>query len=402
MINRRTALAAGLASTLAPRLARAEDTPGVTETEIKIGNTMPYSGPASSYSVIGRTEAAFFNMVNDQGGVAGRKINFISLDDGYSPPKTVEDVRRLVEEDGVAFCFQNLGTPCNSAIAAYMNQKKIPHLFIGSGASKWSDGKKYPWTMGWQPNYRTEAQVYTKHILQTVKDPKLGILYQNDDFGKDYPIGVRDILGDDWDKIVVRNASYETTDATIDSQIAELQSAGANVILVAAIPKFAAQAIGRVYDRQWKPAFYMTNVAISVGTVMRPAGPEKAIGMLSTQYLKDPTDPAWADDAGMKTWRAFMAKYNPSGDVTDAATAFAYGISLTMLHVLKQCGNDFSRNNIMRQAESLHGLENPMLLPGITISTSATNHRPIKAMQLQRWDGTTWVRFGGLIEGASV
>jgi branched-chain amino acid transport system substrate-binding protein len=403
MITRRTALTAGLASAVAGQFssARAAGTPGVTATEIKIGNTMPYSGPASSYSVIGRTEAAFFNMVNDQGGVAGHRINFISLDDGYSPPKTVEDVRQLVEQDEVDFCFQNLGTPCNSAIAAYMNQKKIPHLFVGSGASKWSDHKKYPWTMGWQPNYRTEAQIYTKYMLENTKDLKLGILYQNDDFGKDYPTGVRDVLGDKWDQTVVKNVSYETTDATIDSQIGELQGAGANTILVAGIPKFSAQSIRKVYDLGWKPTFYMSNVSTSVGTVINPAGPEKAIGMLSTQYLKDPTDPTWRDDAGMKEWRAFMDKYNPSGDVTDAATVFAYGISLTMLQVLKQCGGDFSRDNVMKQAESLKDLENPALLPGIKISTSVTDHRPIKAMQLVRWDGKTWVRFGGLIEGAN-
>jgi branched-chain amino acid transport system substrate-binding protein len=404
MITRRAALSAGLASAVAGRFsnARAADTPGVTATEIKIGNTMPYSGPASSYSVIGRTEAAFFKMINEQGGVAGRKLNFISLDDGYSPPKTVEDVRQLVEEDQVDFCFQNLGTPCNSAIATYMNQKKIPQLFVGSGASKWSDYKKYPWTMGWQPNYRTEAQIYMKYMLANVKDPKLGILYQNDDFGKDYPIGARDILGKDWDKIVVKNISYETTDATIDSQIAELQGSGANVLLVSAIPKFAAQSIRKVYDLQWKPTFFMTNVAISVGTVMQPAGPEKAVGMISTQYLKDPTDAAWKDDAGMNVWRAFMAKYNPSGDVTDSATVFAYGISLTMLQVLKQCEGDFSRANVMKQAESLHDVDIPILLPGVKVGTSATDHRPIKAMQLQRWNGKTWVRFGNLIEGASV
>ena len=404
MITRRAALTAGLASAVAGRFssARAADTPGVSATEIKIGNTMPYSGPASSYSVIGRTEAAYFKMVNDQGGVAGHQINFISLDDGYSPPKTVEDVRQLVEEDQVDFCFQNLGTPCNSAIATYMNQKKIPQLFVGSGASKWSDYKKYPWTMGWQPNYRTEAQIYMKYMLANVKNPKLGILYQNDDFGKDYPIGARDALGADWDKIVVKSVSYETTDATVDSQIAELQSAGANVLLVGAIPKFAAQSIRKVYDLNWKPTFFMTNVAISVGTVMQPAGPEKAVGMLSTQYLKDPTDPAWQDDAGMKQWRAFMAKYNPSGDVTDSATVFAYGISMTMTQVLKQCKGDFSRANVMKQAESLHDVDIPILLPGIKISTSVTDHRPIKAMQLQRWDGKTWARFGGLIEGASV
>jgi branched-chain amino acid transport system substrate-binding protein len=283
-----------------------------------------------------------------------------------------------------------------------MNQNKIPQLFVGSGASKWSDSKKYPWTMGWQPNYRTEAQIYTKYMLEHVKDPKLGILYQNDDFGKDYPTGVRDILGDRWDKIVTKSASYETTDATIDSQVAELQGSGANVFLMAGIPKFAAQSIRKVYDLQWKPMFFMTNVSISVGTVMQPAGPEKAVGMVSTAYLKDPTDPGWTDDAAMKTWRAFMAKYMPSGDTTDASTVFAYGISMTMVQVLKQCKGDFSRANVMKQAESLHDVDIPVLLPGIKISTSVTDHRPIKAMQLQRWDGKTWARFGGLIEGASV
>jgi branched-chain amino acid transport system substrate-binding protein len=404
MITRRASLAAGLASAVAGRfsLARAAETPGVTATEIKIGNTMPYSGPASSYSVIGRTEAAYFNMVNDQGGIAGRKINFISLDDGYSPPKTVEDVRQLVEEDHVDFCFQDLGTPPNSAIATYMNNRKVPQLFVGSGASKWSDYKKYPWTMGWQPNYRTEAQIYMKYMLANVKEPKLGILYQNDDFGKDYPLGARDLLADNWDKIVTKSLSYETTDATIDSQIAELQGTGANVFMFAGIPKFAAQSIRKVYDLAWKPTFFMTNVSISVGTVMQPAGPEKAVGMISTQYLKDPTDAAWTDDAGIKAWRAFMAKYNPSGDTTDSATVFAYGISMTMMQVLKQCNGDFSRENVMRQAENLHDVDIPILLPGIKINTSPTNHRPIKAMQLQRWDGKSWARFGGLIEGANV
>jgi ABC-type branched-subunit amino acid transport system substrate-binding protein len=403
MITRRTALSAGAAAVAAgwTSHSRAADAPGVTATEIKIGNTMPYSGPASSYSVIGRTETAFFKMVNDQRGIAGHNINFISLDDGYSPPKTVEDVRQLVEQEQVDFCFQNLGTPCNSAIASYLNQKKVPQLFVGSGASKWSDYKKYPWTMGWQPNYRTEAQIYMKYMLQTIKEPKLGILYQNDDFGKDYPSGVRDALGDKWDQIVVKNISYETTDATIDSQIAELQGSGANVLLVAAIPKFAAQSIRRVADLNWKPTFFMTNVATSVGTVMQPAGPEKSVGMLSTQYLKDPTDPAWANDTGMREWREFMAKYNPGGDVTDAATVFAYGISLTMLQVLKQCGDDFSRSNVMKQAENLHDIENPTLLPGIKISTGPTDHRPIKAMQMVRWDGKTWIRFGNLIEGSN-
>jgi branched-chain amino acid transport system substrate-binding protein len=398
MITRRAAVTSGLtiAALAATSRARAE-TPTV-----KIGNTMPYSGPASTYGVIGRTESAFFKMVNEQGGVDGHMIDFISYDDGYSPPKTVEQVRRLVEEDRVDFCFQNLGTPCNSAIADYLNRKKIPHLFVGSGASKWADIKKFPWTMGFQPGYRTEAQIYAKHMLANVKEPKLGILYQNDDFGKDYPTGVRDILGDNWDKIVVKSVSYETTDPTIDSQIVELQGAGANVILVAAIPKFAAQAISKVYALNWKPAFYMTNVAISVGGVLTPAGPEKAIGMLSTQYLKDPTDPVFNDDAGMKQWRAFMAKYMPNGDITDASYVFAYGVSLTMLQVLKQCKGDFSRDNVMKQAESLHDLELPIVLPGIKVNTTHTDHRPISSMQFVRWDGKSWVRFGDLVAGATV
>jgi ABC-type branched-subunit amino acid transport system substrate-binding protein len=404
MISRRTALTGGLAVAAAASLrgARAASNPGVTATSVKIGNTMPYSGPASTYGVIGRTETAFFKMVNEQGGIDKHTIDFLSYDDGYSPPKTVEQVRRLVEEDQVDFCFQNLGTPCNSAIAEYLNHKKVPHLFVGSGASKWADIKKYPWTMGFQPGYRTEAQIYAKHILANVKDPKLAILYQNDDFGKDYPTGVRDILGKDWDKIVVKSASYETTDPTIDSQIVEAQSSGANVLLVAAIPKFAAQSISKVYALNWKPAFYMTNVAISVGGVLTPAGPEKAIGMLSTQYLKDPTDPVFKDDAGMKQWRDFMAKYMPSGDITDASYVFAYAVSLTMQQVLKQCKGDFSRENVMKQAESLHDFELPVVLPGIKVNTTHTDHRPITSMQFVKWDGKTWVRFGDLVAGATV
>jgi len=398
MISRRAALTVGAATAAAAVLPRAR----AAEAPLKIGNTMPYSGPASTYGVIGRTETAFFKMVNDQGGVDGHAIDFISYDDGYSPPKTVEQVRRLVEEDKVDFCFQNLGTPCNSAIAEYLNHKKIPHLFVGSGASKWADIKKYPWTMGFQPGYRTEAQIYAKQMLANVKDPKLGILYQNDDFGKDYPTGVRDILGDKWDKVVVKSTSYETTDPTVDSQIAELQAAGANVLLVAAIPKFAAQSIRKVHDLNWKPTFYMTNVSISVGAVLTPAGPENAIGMLSTQYLKDPTDPAWKDDAGMKQWRDFMGKYMPNGDVTDASYVFAYAVSLTMLQVLKQCKGDFSRPNVMTQAESLHDFGSPVVLPGIKINTTHTDHRPISSMQFVKWDGKTWQRFGDIVTGATV
>ena len=397
MIARRTALASGLTSVVMGRFTGAR----AAATEIKIGNTAAYSGSASSYSVIPKTEAAFFNMINEQGGIGGRKINFISLDDGYSPPKTVEDIRRLVEEDQVDMCFNDLGTPCNTAIVGYLNQRKVPHLFVGTGASKWADFKKYPWTMGYQPSYRTEAQIYMKHMLQTVKDPKLAMLYQNDDFGKDYPLGARDVLGQDWDKIVVKEVTYEATDATIDSQIEELRGSGANVVLIVGLQKFAAQAIRKIYELQWKPVFYMTNVAISVGAVMNPVGPEKAVGMLSTQWVKDPTDAAWKDDAGMNAWRAFMTKYYPGGDQNDASTVYAYGVAMTLAQVLKQCEGDFSRANVMKQAENLHDLDNPTLLPGIKINTGHDDHRPIKAMQMVRWDGKTWVRFGGMIEGAN-
>jgi branched-chain amino acid transport system substrate-binding protein len=384
----------------APR-ASADDLPGVTSTEIKIGNTDAYSGPASAYGVIGKTETAFFQMVNDQGGVAGRKINFISYDDGYSPPKTVEQVRRLVEEDQVALLFNTLGTPSNTAIHRYVNQKKVPHLFISTGADKWGDYQHFPWTMGYQPSYRTEAQIYTKHMLARKPDAKLAILYQNDDFGKDYPAGVKDVLGDRFSSVVVKQASYETTDATVDSQLAALQASGADVLLVAATPKFAAQAIKKVHDLDWHPIFFLTNVSISVGSVMAPAGAENGVGIITTGYMKDPVDPAFKDDPGMNEWRAFMAKYMPGADLSDANHAFAYGVSMVMLQVLKQCEGDFSRTNIMKQAANLHDPYDPILLPGIKINTSPTNFHPIRAMQLQRWTGKTWERFGEVIEGAS-
>ena len=399
MIERRSVLTGGLAAAMAATpLARGiAATPGVTAHSLKIGNTMPYSGPASSYGVIGRSETAFFKMLNEQGGIDGHKIDFISLDDGYSPPRTVEDVRRLLDADHVDFLFQTLGTPTNSAIARYVNHRKVPQLFVGSGASKWADYKKYPWTMGWQPNYRTEAGIYAQYALDHVKAPKFAVLYQNDDFGKDYPLGVRDVLRRQKAKIPIHTASYETTDATVDSQIVSLQASGANVLVVGGIPKFAAQAIRKVHELNWKPMFFMTNVAISVGEVMRPAGPENGIGILSTGYLKDPTDPSWDNDPGMKAWRGFMAKYLPQGDVTDGSYVFGYGITQTMVQVLRQCKGNFSRANVMHQAESLRDFEVAVLLPGIKLSTSHSDHRPIKQMQMQRWDGKTWKRFGGLM-----
>src|SRR6185437_5183611 len=405
MFGRRQALALSGAAmaVLAGRAsmpADAADLPGVTATEIKIGNTNAYSGPASAYGVIAKLEAAFFKMVNDQGGVAGHKINFISYDYGYSPPKTVEQVRRLIEQDQVAFLFNTLGTPTNTAIWRYVNMKKVPHLFLATGADKWGDYKHYPWTMGYQPSYRTEAQIYTKHMLQQKQNAKIGVLYQNDDFGKDYPAGVKDVLGDRYGKMVTE-ATYETTDATIDSQITSLQAAGVDTLLVAAIPKFAAQAIRKVHDLNWKPTFYLTNVSISVGAVMKPAGMENGIGIITTGYLKDPTDPSFKDDPGMNEWRAFMAKYMPGADTTDAGYVYAYGVSKTMLQVLKQCNGDFSRASVMKQAANLHDLTLPVLLPGIKVNTSPTNFHPILGMQLQKWDGKTWVRFGDVIEGVA-
>jgi branched-chain amino acid transport system substrate-binding protein len=404
MITRRAAVTGGLAAAVtatAAGSAHAETLVGVTATEIKIGNTDAYSGPASAYASFAKADAAFFKMVNDKGGVAGRKINFISLDDGYSPPKTVELVRRLVERDKVAFLFNNLGTPTNSAIQRYCNQHKVPQLFVATGAAKWNDPKRFPWTIGFQPSYRTEAQIYTKHMLQEKPDAKLGILYQNDDFGKDYVAGVRDVLGKNWGKTVVKANTYEVTDPTANSQIIGIKAAGADALLVAATPKFAAQAIREVHNLNWKPMFFMTNVSISVGTVMQPAGPENAIGLLSTEYLKDPTDPTWQNDAGMKDYLAFMAKYMPGADVKDTGYLNGFSASYCMTHVLESCNGDFSRENVLKQATSIQDLTIPTLLPGLKVSTSQTDYRPIKAMQLARWDGKSWVLFGEVIEGVA-
>ncbi len=403
MIRRRTLLTTAAAAGFvpaAPAVLRAADTTGVTDTEIRIGTTMPYSGPASSYGTIGKADTAAFRMANDMGGFAGRKVNFISYDDSYSPPKTVEQVRRLIEQDHVVCLFNTLGTPCNTAIVKYVNQMKVPHLFVSSGADKWGNYKEHPWTIGWQPSYVTELQVYAKYIMQNKPDAKIGILYQNDDFGKDYLVGFRDVLKDRFDKIVTL-ASYETTDATIDSQLVSLQGAGINVLVTVAIPKFAAQTIRRVADMNWKPMHVLTGVSVSVGTVMQPAGPEKGVGIVSSAYVKDPTDPQWANDAGMKEWHAFMAKYYPEGDVKDASNVFAYGVTLTMIQTLKQCGNDLSRENMLKQATNLKNLESPVLLPGIRINTSPTNYHPIRQLRLMRWNGKVWDLFGDIIEGAS-
>ncbi len=381
-------------------VAVAEDMPGVTATSIKIGQTEAYSGNASAYGAIGRTLTALFKSVNEAGGVNGRKIDFISVDDGYIPPRTVEQTRRLVEEEGVSFMFNALGTPTNTAVQKYLNMKKVPQLFVATGADKWGDYQRYPWTIGYQPSYRTEAQVYAKYILKTAKAPKIAILFQNDDFGKDYVLGIKDVLGSQYDTLVVKAVSYESTDPTIDSQIVTLQSSGADTLVIAAIPKMAAQAIRKVYDIGWHPLEFVSDVSVSVGAVIKPAGVEKAVGLITGLYGKDATDPAWANDPGMNEWRAFMKANMPDADLTDANYVYGYGVGLTLLQVLKQCGNDLSRANIMKQATNLKDLEIPTLLPGIKVNTSPTNYHPIRQLQLARWNGKTWERFGEVISGA--
>ena len=374
--------------------------PGATDTEIKIGQTMPYSGPASAYGTIGKAEAAYFKKINEEGGINGRKINFISLDDGYAPPKTVEMVRRLVEQDEVLLLFGTLGTPSNTAIQKYMNAKKVPQLFVATGASKWNDPTNNPWTMGWQPNYQTEAFIYAKYILKNTPNAKIGVLFQNDDFGKDYLKGFKDGLGDKA-KQIVAEASYEVTDPTVDSQIVQLQGSGADVFFNIATPKFAAQAIRKAYDIGWKPAQYLTNVSLSVGAVLVPAGLEKSVGIISSNYGKDNTDPQWDNDVGMNEWRAFMKKYYPDGDMKDNSNVYGYSAARTMVQVLKQCGDNLTRENVMRQAANLKNFDTGVALPGVLINTSATDFAPIEAVQLMKFNGKSWARFGEVMDSSS-
>lgn len=381
--------------------AAAQYGPGTSDTEIKLGNTMPYSGPASSYGTIGKAEAAYFALINDQGGINGRKINFVSRDDSYSPPKTVEVVRQLVEQSGVLALFQTLGTPTNSAIREYLNDNKVPQLFVATGAAKWNDPKHYPWTMGWQPSYQIEARIYAAYILKHMPNAKIAVLYQNDDFGKDYLIGLRQGLGDKADKMIVATQTYETTDATVDSQIVGLQGSGANVLLNVAIPKYAAQVIRKIYDIGWKPMHILANVSASVKLTMEPAGLEKGVGVVSSQYAKDPTDPQWRDTSEFKDWLAWMQKYYPSGSLADAANVYGYSVAQTMVVVLKQCGDNLTRENLMKQAANIHDLKLPMLLPGIGVSTSGTDFAPIKQMQLSKFDGKTFELFGEVISAAT-
>jgi branched-chain amino acid transport system substrate-binding protein len=377
--------------------ATAQTVVGVTPTEIKIGNTNPYSGNASAYGTIGKTIAAYFKKVNDEGGINGRKINFISYDDAYMPPKTVEMVRKLVEQDQVAFVFQTLGTPPNTAIQKYLNQQKVPQLFVATGATKWNDPQNFPWTMGYQPNYQTEGRVYAAYTLKNVKDPKVGILYQNDDYGKDYLKGFEDGMGEN-KKLIVMKQTYEVTDPTIDSQIVNLKNSGANVFFNITTPKFAAQAIKKAHEIGWKPMHFLNNVSSSLGTVLKPAGLEASRDLITALYMKEVTDPQWKNDKGFTEWVAFMKKYYPDGALDDQSNAFGYNVAILMTQVLKQAGNDLSRENIMKQAASLKNFELPLLLPGIKVNTSPTDFAPIEQEQLAKFDGEKWALFGETID----
>jgi len=393
------AAAAALAAlTTQGALAQKKYDTGASDTEIKIGNVEAYSGPASAYGVIGKTEDAYFKMINDAGGINGRKINFISYDDGYSPPKAVEQARKLVESDEVLLIFNPLGTPSNSAIQKYMNAKKVPQLFVSTGAAKWNDPKNFPWTMGWQPNYQTEARIYAAYILKNYPGKTIGILYQNDDFGKDYVIGLREGLGDQAGKLILIESSYETSAPTVDSQVVQIKGANPDIFINISTPKFAAQAIKKLGELKWTPVHFLTNVSASIGGVMKPAGYENDQGILSTAYLKDPKDPDWQKDPAMTEWRAFMTKWYPEGDQDDASTVFAYGVAKGLEQVLKQCGDDLTRENVMRQAANLN-FEIGVFLPGTKIKTSPTDFAPIEQLQMTRFKGETWERFGPVMSG---
>lgn len=394
-------VAAALALAAGPSAAQKKYGPGVTDKTIKIGHINPYSGPASAYGTIGKAIGAYFAMVNEKGGVNGRKIEFVTLDDGYSPPKTVEQARKLVERERVLLIFQSLGTPTNSAIHRYMNRRKVPQLFVATGADKWGQPKKFPWTMGWQPSYQTEARIYAKYILQNVKDPKVAILYQNDDYGKDYVAGLREGLGKMADKIIVKALPYEVTSPTIDAQIVQLKNSGANIFLNVATPKFAAQAIKKVADLGWKPVHLLNNVSTSVSRVLKPAGFDKSTGIISTAYIKDPTDPQWKNDPEYIEWVEWMKKYNPKGSLNNAFNTYGYAVAQTMVQVLKQAGDNLTRENVMKQAANMKEAKVKMLLPGVTINTSPTDYRPIEQMQLMKFDGKSWILFGDVIDASA-
>jgi ABC-type branched-subunit amino acid transport system substrate-binding protein len=389
--------AAALLLTAGSALAQKKYDTGASDTEIKIGNIEAYSGPASAYGIIGKTEEAYFKMINDQGGIKGRKINFISYDDGYSPPKTVEQTRKLIESDGVLFIFNPLGTPTQSAVHKYMNAKKIPQLFIASGSSKWDDAKNFPWTMGYQPSYRSEARIFAKYILATKPDAKVAVFYANDDFGKDYLLGLKDVFGDKASKLIIAEESYENSEPTIDSHIVKLKNTGADVFVNISTPKFAAQAIKKMHEIGWKPMHLMTDVSISIGAVMKPAGFDASEGILSAGYLKDASDPQWKDDAGMKKFMAFVEKYMPGANISDANMVYGYSAAQTMVHVLEQCGDDLTHANIMKQAASIKQFVPDTLIPGIHVKTSAADFAPIEQLKMMKFSNGKWDLFGDVL-----
>ena len=380
-----------------PAHAQKKYGPGASDTEIKIGNTMPYSGPASAYGTVGRAMAAYFKTVNEQGGINGRRINFITLDDGYSPPRTVEQTRKLVEEEQVLLLAGDLGTPTNTAIHKYVNAKKVPHIFLNTGATKWGDPKSFPWTMGFNLNYQSEAGIYARYLLDTRPNAKVAILYQNDDYGKDYVKGFKDALGDKAGSMIIAEASYEVTDPTIDSQIVTLKASGADTFFDVTTPKFAAQAIRKAHDIGWKPLHLLNYVSSSVGAVLTPAGLDKSVGLITAGYLKDPVDPQWKDDPGMKEYLAWLKKYYPEGDPKDGLNISGYMVAQAVVMVLKQCGDDLTRENVMRQAASIKDVQGSLMLPGIKWNTSPTDYFLIEAGQLARFDGKEWVLFGKVI-----
>jgi branched-chain amino acid transport system substrate-binding protein len=395
--------AAALALVLAAPAVHAQKKydPGASDTEIKIGQTVPFSGPASAYASIGKTQAAYFHMINDQGGVNGRKINLIQYDDSYSPPKTVEQVRKLVESDEVLLTFQLIGTPPNAAVQKYLNAKKVPQLFAATGASRFTDPKHYPWTLGFNPNYFVEGRIYGQYILKNHPNAKVGVLYQNDDLGRDYLNGIKSGLGDKAATMVVAEASYEMSDPTVDSQILKLKAAGVDVLFDASTPKFAAQTIKKTFELGWKPVHILDINATSVGAVLQPAGLEASKGVISTNYGKDPLDPQWKDDPGMKKYFEFMAKYYPEGDKNSNFNTYGYSTAQLMVHVLKQCGDDLTRENVLKQATNIKDFQADLALPGMSTSTTPNDYRVNKQMQMMRFDGQRWELFGPIMEDNS-
>ena len=392
------AMVLSLGLTLAgdPALAQQRYDPGASDTEIKIGHIVPYSGLASPYGVIGKTEAAYFDKINAAGGVNGRKIRFISYDDAYNPAKTMEHARKLVESDEVLLIFNSLGTPTNTAIRKYMNNKKVPQLFIASGASKWNAPKQFPWTMGWQPSYQSEARIYARYLLEHHPGGKIGVLYQNDDYGKDYLKGLKDGIAG---RMPILEVPYEATATTLDSELVSLKASGVDIVFDVAGPKFVIQMIRKLVELDWRPVHVLNNVSIAIGSVLKPAGPDNAQGILSTNYLKDPVDPTWSNDPGLEQWLAFMTRYYPEGDKTNVFTVYGYSVAQTLVQVLNQCGDDLTRENVMRQAANLHDLRLPMVLPGIAINTRPDHYAPIEQMQMMRFTGESWALFGPILKG---